>query len=127
VTKNKILRLKPEQILTDEESQAFYARIVKQYPEVQTKIPFTTLQHILEHNPQDVVANVSCPILIVAAEQDTVCPVQESRILFESAREPKKLVVLEGCKHYDAYEGSPFEKAIQEYLEWFSQNLEAKP
>lgn len=50
VTRNKVLRLNPDQILTDEESQAFYAEIVEQYPKVQTKIPFNALQHIMELN-----------------------------------------------------------------------------
>jgi len=123
VTRNKVLRLNPDQILTDEESQAFYADIVEQYPKVQTKIPFSTLQHIMEHNPQYVIANVTCPILIIAAEKDTVCPTQESYILFEHANEPKKLLMLEGCKHYDAYEGKPFEKGIESTIEWFSRYL----
>lgn len=123
VTKNKVLRLHPDQILTDEESQAFYTNIVKQYPTVQTKIPLSTLQRIREHNPQDVIANVTCPILIIAAENDTVCPAHESHILFEHAHEAKELVILEGCKHYDAYEGAPFEKGIQSTIDWFSRYL----
>jgi alpha-beta hydrolase superfamily lysophospholipase len=126
VTKNKVLRLNPEQILTDKESQAFYAEMVKLHPTLQTKIPFTTLQHIREHNPQNVIANVTCPILIIAAEDDTVCPAHESQILFESANEPKQLIMLERCKHYDAYEPPPFEKGVQSTIAWFSQYLNAE-
>lgn len=126
VTKNKILRLNPGQILTDEESQAFYSHILERYPKMQTRIPLSTLQHIMEHNPQDVIANVTCPILIIAAERDTVCPAQESQILFEHANEPKKLLMLEGCKHYDAYEGTHFEKGIKSTIEWFSRYLNVR-
>lgn len=119
VTKNKILRVSPDQILTDEESKFFYAQAVKEYPKLQTKIPFNTLQHILEHNPQEVISKVTCPILITAAEKDTVCPAQEAHILFDKANEPKKFLLLEGCKHYGAYEGKPFKKAVESTIAWF--------
>ena len=123
VTKNKVLRLNPAQIITDEDSTAFFAKTVEQYPQVRTKIPFTTLQHIMEHNPQDHIPEVDCPILIIAAELDVVCPPSESEILFECANEPKKLILLEGCRHYDAYEGESFEKGASEIVQWFSKYL----
>jgi len=125
VTQNKVLRLNPKQILTDEESQDFYSNIVQKYPAIETKIPLSTLQHIMEHNPQDVITNVSCPILIISAADDIVCPADESHILFERANEPKKLLVLEECKHYSAYEGNPFEEAIKANILWFEKHLKS--
>ncbi|MFA5353884.1 MAG: alpha/beta fold hydrolase [Thermodesulfovibrionales bacterium] len=120
VTQNKVLRLNAGQILTDEESKAFFEKVTQQNPQLNVKIPFITLQHILEHNPEDCIAEVGCPVLIIAAENDGVCPPSESQMLFERAREPKKMLLLEGCRHYDAYAGEPFRKGIAEIRQWFS-------
>ena len=96
---------------------------MEKYPQVRTKIPFATLQHIMEHNPQDHISEVECPVLIIAAEHDVVCPASESEILFDRANEPKRFVLLEGCRHYDAYEGESFEMGSNEILQWFSRHL----
>lgn len=117
------MSLAPDQILTDEESASFFASQVEQHPRLSVKIPFTSLGHILEHNPEELVAGLKCPILIVGAEKDTVCPISESRILFERARDPKGFTILTDCRHYDAYEGDPFEKAMEATLSWFSEHL----
>jgi fermentation-respiration switch protein FrsA (DUF1100 family) len=125
VTQNKVLRLSPDRIITDEDSKAFFAKMVAQYSHlnIDVKIPFLALAHIMEHNPQDCIAEIGCPILIISAERDIVCPPQESKILFERARDPKKLVMLQGCRHYDAYEGEPFEKGAAEIVQWLSTHL----
>jgi len=123
VTQNKVLRLNPDQIITDEDSKAFFAEALKLHPELNVKIPFLTLQHIIEHNPEDDIAKVECATLIIGAAQDIVCPVRESEILFERAHQPKKLVILEGCRHYEAYDGAPFEKGAAEIVQWLSTHL----
>jgi len=43
---------------------------------------------------------------------------KKSEILFERAHEPKKLVILEGCRHYEAYTGEPLEKGTTEIVQW---------
>jgi alpha-beta hydrolase superfamily lysophospholipase len=123
VTKNKFLRLSPDQIITDEDSATFFVKIVERYPQARTKIPLATLQHIMEHNAEDHISEVSCPVLIIAAEHDIVCPPGESKVLFDRANEPKRFVLLKGCRHYDAYEGESFEKGSSEIVRWFSEHL----
>jgi fermentation-respiration switch protein FrsA (DUF1100 family) len=123
VTRNKVLRLAPEQILTDPESKAFVARMSEEFPQLKTKIPFATLGHVMEHNPQTVIGRVRCPTLFVSAAEDRVCPPGETEVLFALASEPKKLVVLEGCRHYDAYEGTHLEKGAGAAVQWFSTHL----
>lgn len=122
VVKNKVLRLSPDQILTDAESKEFYATQVKTFPKLGTKLPLATLGHILEWEPETVVDRLSAPLLILAAEKDGVCPPSESQILFDKARGEKSLVSLP-CRHYDAYAGEPFEKGIAAILGWFRRHL----
>jgi fermentation-respiration switch protein FrsA (DUF1100 family) len=123
VIKNKSLSLTPDQILTDTDSKAFYQSSLQKYPALQTKIPLTTLQHIIEYKPEVSIANLSIPVLIIGADQDIVCPVLESRRLFEKAVEPKELFIIENAKHYDVYSGENFVKSSGKAREWFDKYL----
>ncbi|MGH9839859.1 MAG: alpha/beta hydrolase [Blastocatellia bacterium] len=45
------------------------------------------------------IASVNCPVLITHGTMDEVIPVEQGRRLYESAREPKRLVIVEGGDH----------------------------
>lgn len=47
--------------------------------------------------------NVRCPVLVVHGGRDEVIPVEQGRKLFENAREPKRLLVVEGAGHNDLF------------------------
>jgi fermentation-respiration switch protein FrsA (DUF1100 family) len=49
----------------------------------------------------DAIANVQCPVLVVTAAFDSIVPADQSRRLFEAARQPKRLLVIEGADHND--------------------------
>jgi fermentation-respiration switch protein FrsA (DUF1100 family) len=49
----------------------------------------------------DVIANVRCPIVVITAAHDSIVPADQSRRLFELAKEPKRLVVIENADHND--------------------------
>jgi uncharacterized protein len=46
------------------------------------------------------IANVKCPALITHGTADPVIPVAQGRKLYESARDPKRLVIVEGGDHF---------------------------
>ena len=48
------------------------------------------------------IGRVRCPVLVIAAEADTIVPRQFSERLFEAAHEPKRLLVVDGADHNDA-------------------------
>lgn len=123
VTKNKMLSLSPDQILTDEESKTFFQNSLKSYPELQTRIPITTLQLIMELKPEESIAKLNIPVMIIGADQDIVCPLAESKRLIEKANEPKELYIVENAKHYDVYFGENFKKSSGKALEWFNRFL----
>ncbi len=124
VTKNRPLRLSPEQLISDDDSKAFFSRALQDYPGLAgIKIPFTLLQHIIEHNPEEEVHKIACPVLILSADADIVTPPGESQLLYDRIQSEKRLVVLSGCRHYQAYAGEPFEKGIAEITAWFSKYL----
>jgi uncharacterized protein len=49
----------------------------------------------------DRIGRIACPILVIAGTRDSIIPVEQSRRLFEAAREPKRLAILEGADHND--------------------------
>ncbi len=124
VTKNRPLRLSPQQLITDDDSKAFFTQALRDHPSLtDMKIPFTLLQHIIEHNPEDEIQKITCPVLILSADHDIVTPPGESQILYDRIRSEKRLVELDNCRHYEAYAGEPFEKGIHEIVAWFSKYL----
>lgn len=62
------------------------------------------------------------PVLIIHAERDVI-PILLVRRVFETAREPKKLVVLD-CLHTDLYNREPwFTMSSDEAIAWFKKYL----
>lgn len=49
----------------------------------------------------DLIGRISCPVLVIAGDRDSIVPVDQSRRLFEAAREPKRLAILDGADHND--------------------------
>lgn len=46
-------------------------------------------------------ARVSCPVLVVHGDRDEIIPVAQGRRLYDAAREPKRLKIVEGAGHND--------------------------
>ncbi len=45
------------------------------------------------------IANVHCPVLVVHGTNDQTIPVEQGRKLFDSAKDPKQLIIIEGGSH----------------------------
>lgn len=88
------------------------------------QIPLEFIDETLAFNPEWVVDKIAPrPVLFVATENDGVCPPEESRILYEKAGEPKKLVMIPDCGHFNFYSGEPFDQAMKETIAWFDKHL----
>jgi fermentation-respiration switch protein FrsA (DUF1100 family) len=47
------------------------------------------------------IEHLTCPVLIVAGDQDRIVPQNQSRRLYAAAREPKRFVLIRGADHND--------------------------
>lgn len=47
------------------------------------------------------IARVSCPVLVVHGGRDELIPAEQGRRLYDAAREPKRLQIIEGAGHND--------------------------
>ena len=123
VLKKKPLMLNMDQILTDEDSRAFYRETVVKHPKLKNRLPISTIRESLEYTPEKSISGVRVPILIVGADKDIVCPVAESRILYDKANEPKELFIIEGARHYDVNEGENFKLSSEKQIAWYDKHL----
>ncbi|MCP5051435.1 MAG: alpha/beta hydrolase, partial [bacterium] len=123
VTRNQVMKMPVSKALTDEQSIAFFEKAMKEFPQVNVKIPFFTPKVTMEHKPGEHVKSVHVPVLVVGAEKDSVNPVKESEILFEKANEPKELLIVKDATHYEVYEGEFFNQVVTKQLEWFKKYL----
>jgi fermentation-respiration switch protein FrsA (DUF1100 family) len=64
----------------------------------------------------DRITRIRCPLLVIAAADDSIVPTAQSRRLFDAANEPKELVIVEHVDHNDealAAGGEAMSKVIE--------------
>ncbi|HEY5958618.1 MAG TPA: hypothetical protein VIV60_18785, partial [Polyangiaceae bacterium] len=106
----------------DPQSSAFYERYAD-HPALDIEIPLLTVAETLRHKPEDVVAELKIPLLVVGAGKDSVNPPEESVLLFQAANEPKCLMMLDAATHYELYEGQYLDTVTTRQIDWFTQYL----
>jgi fermentation-respiration switch protein FrsA (DUF1100 family) len=64
------------------------------------------------------ISKISCPVLVIHGERDSLVPVQLGRSLYEAAREPKEWWVVPGADHNDLplVGGDEYWQKIEEFL-----------
>src|SRR5690606_18554718 len=86
-----------------------------------------TAEAVIEFKPVEVVHKIAPrPVLFIHMGEDITVPVEESITMYEAAREPKKLVVMEGRQHYDTFKFTNpevFEQVMVTAIDWFDQFL----
>lgn len=76
--------------------------------------------------PIDHIGSIGAPLLLVSGTQDHHTTVKETQRLYEAAKEPKELWLMEGAAHVDLHAFSPlaYEKRITDFL---GKYLKPKP
>jgi len=65
------------------------------------------------------------PILFITSDNDRLVPPAE-RSALRPRREPKKLVMLNGYRHYEVYEGETFREVMAATTDWYARYIPAK-
>ena len=69
------------------------------------------------HNLPKSISNIHKPICIIHGEKDSAAPLDEAKTFYESANEPKKLVIVKDSDH-GFYEPKEREEMIKELTDW---------
>jgi hypothetical protein len=124
VLTGKATMVDPFVIVSDPDTVAFFREAMRELPQLKTEISLEFAEATFEYRPEDVVHRIAPrALLLIAAEFDVPTPPDEFRSVHAKAGEPKKLVIIEGIRHYDIYSGQPFERSVQESLDWYGRHL----
>lgn len=93
-------------------------------PNWRNEVSLESMEAFLEYDPAGNIHLISpTPLLMVVGEKDTLTPTDMAIAAYERALEPKKLVIMEGGKHFDAYTEPGLSQSAPPAVEWFEQHL----
>ncbi|UCD55976.1 MAG: alpha/beta fold hydrolase [Candidatus Hydrogenedentota bacterium] len=109
----------------DPEMTAFFEEAAKTLPQLKNReILIQFIDAHLEFSPITVIHKKgNRPLLLIAAELDVVCPMDNYKELYDKAPEPKKWVVFEKTRHFEFYEGEPAQRSAAEAVNFFKEYL----
>jgi alpha-beta hydrolase superfamily lysophospholipase len=88
------------------------------------QLPLESADAMIQYRPELVVTGISPrAALWIYTPKDAVVPPEESKSMYLKAHEPKKLIAIEGFKHYELYHGPGFEHVMNHSSKWFAQHL----
>jgi uncharacterized protein len=105
--------------------QYFYGSdgVLERDPGFANQITLRTIENMVGYEPGWYVPDISpTPLLMVVASNDVVTPSAATLRVFESAAQPKKLVIIPGG-HFDAYRGPSGELAKAAARDFFVEHL----
>lgn len=112
-------------LLPDRQSAELAAAARRNVPSALNTLPLEYVDETLGFHPEWVVDRIAPrPVLFITTDDDRLVPPEESRLLYERAGEPKKLVVLVGYGHYEVYSEPAFGEVMRETVAWFQEHLQ---
>ncbi len=117
--------VEPHEIMVpDPRTLATHAEILKQFPERKCELPLETGEAVMDFKPEEVVDRVSPrAIMFIHAGDDALVPVEESRILYSRAGEPKRLHVIPDVAHHAVYVNPVLKEVMKAATKWYEAHL----
>ncbi|MBM85829.1 MAG: alpha/beta hydrolase [Rhodospirillaceae bacterium] len=113
-----------EVLLPDRQSAELAAAARSKNSDAVGTIPLEYVDETLQFHPEWVVDKIAPrPILLIAAGDDRLVPPEDLRSLYDHAGEPKKMVVIPNCGHYEVYVKPAFDVVMGETVEWFQRHM----
>lgn len=114
----------PSALPTPESYEWFTTTAESIAPNWSNEVSLESMEAFLEYDPAGSIHLISpTPLLMVVGAEDTLTPTDMAIAAYERAREPKKLVVMEGGKHFDAYTEPGLSQSAPPAVEWFERHL----
>lgn len=71
-----------------------------------------------QYDSEALIGGVTVPVMILHGTADANIPIEEARRLFAAAREPKRMIEVEGAGHLAAWEGGGAKPALETLAAW---------
>ncbi|GAB4351506.1 MAG: hypothetical protein Kow0099_35550 [Candidatus Abyssubacteria bacterium] len=115
----------PMVLADDPEMTEFFEKESQRLPQLAGReILLQFLEAHMEFSPIEVIRKKgSRPLLLIAAELDVICPIENYRELYDAAPEPKRWVVFENTRHFEFYEGEHAVRSAAEAVNFFKEQL----
>ena len=109
----------------DPEMTEFFEEASKALPQLRDReIMLQFLEAHMEFSPILVIHRKgNRPLMLIAAELDVVCPMENYKELYDKAPEPKKWFVFENTRHFEFYSGEPALRSAAEAVNFYKTNL----
>jgi dipeptidyl aminopeptidase/acylaminoacyl peptidase len=109
----------------DPEMTAFMKEYAKKLPHLEGRqILLQFLEAHLQFSPMSVIHKKGDrPLLLIAAELDVVCPMENYKLLYDEAPEPKEWIVFEKTRHFEFYDGEAALRSAGEAVRFFQEHL----
>jgi len=109
----------------DPEMTEFFDEASKELPQLRDReIMLQFLEAHMEFSPISVIHRKGeRPLLLIAAELDVICPMENYRELYDRAPEPKKWIVFENTRHFEFYSGECAKRSAAEAVNFFKEHL----
>jgi fermentation-respiration switch protein FrsA (DUF1100 family) len=110
-------------ILPGAESYEAYMELASAAPNWRNEVTLESLEKVREFDPVSLI-HLMAPtaLLVIAAEQDSLIPLDAVMAVYEQATHPKELIV-HPVKHFDVYKDPWLTTAANEAIGWFKQHL----
>ena len=110
-------------ILPGKETYDAYMELKDAAPNWRNQITLESLEKIREFDPVSLI-HLMAPtaLLVIAAEKDSLIPLDVVKAAYERAVDPKELIVLP-IKHFDIYQDPWLSRAANDAVAWFTKYL----
>ena len=111
-------------VLPGQESYDAMMGMAEEAPNWRNEITLESLEKIREFDPENLIHMIAPrALLIIAAQDDNLIPIDALNRAFERASEPKEMSIYP-IKHFEIYMGEWRIKAINAAIEWYKNHLQ---
>jgi fermentation-respiration switch protein FrsA (DUF1100 family) len=124
--------LDPEEAAFGTDPRAYYFQMESEpariSPSWENFMTLRTINYIMEQDVRPYVPYVSpAPLLMIVGKEDKSTPTDIALAAFETALEPKRLVMIPGDHYSPYFRDEDFHRCSSAALEWFTQHLLESP
>lgn len=113
-----------EIMLADPKTRETHVQVLKEFPERKCQLPLETGEAVISFKPEEMVPKISPrAIMFIHAGDDDLVPVDESRIMYDKAGEPKRLHTIPGVAHHAVYVNPVLKEVMREATAWYNTHL----